>query len=1141
MVFLNRNEVEYVLGLWASYEGVTSAQIHSFDYFIETKLREISLENSDLRIDNERRGVVHELKFTDLFVRPPAIRESDGSNRVLTPQDSRIRGLSYNFSVYVNALHSIEEKGKEKVQKLYTETLLCRLPCMIKSRVCNLRHRRADRDGNEDPLDPPGYFIVNGSEKAVVAQEKLRTNYPFVKAVGNRSYVGEIRSLHATKTRSTSTLHLSLVTKAGSGNETISIQLPFIDTSVPAGVVFKLLGLADVPAIVNFVLSHMPHDANETQRFQVKHSLSHSLDNNLVNEMPSALIDFIGREGTKEPTTTRRMRYVEHILINEFLPHMGLSADEITKGRKASLLALIVLKLTRVALGHIPPDDRDDFRLKRVDTTGMLFALLFRQLFRNYLKMVSLSMHRAVDGSKFISIPELLNPKKITAGFKFALSVGSWGIQHSASQLGVAQMLTRQTSIATWSHLRRVNTPINREGKLPKPRELSSTHYGILCPTETPEGQSCGLVENLAFMTYIRIGCSSRLLTNVVLRTGLVTSLNEHGYLEQPGGWHVVINGVLEGSVEDGEYAASELRRRRSMGMLPCDTTIATTSDRKLILDVDAGCLMRPLIKIDRMDDFKFAIQKMAPPLFWKSVIQRGIVELIDKNEEVNLQVALGGEVSSSQCTHAEVHPCVMLGIVAGLIPFINSNQGPRNIYESAMSKQAIGTYALNYDSRLDAVAHVLHYPHNPIVKTIMHPVLNCDALPSCTNAIVAILSYTGYNQEDSVIFNRAALDRGLFRSTVYRSYKEEEKGMGSDIERFGIIPENAIGAKHANYKTVEVDGVPALKQQINSNDVIIAKKMITSQVTAERKKTPITVDHSTVLTSSEPMRVNKVYMSQNKDGNKILRVRLHAVRIPEIGDKFSSTHGQKGVIGAILPPALMPYTQDGIIPDLIINPHAIPSRMTIAQLLETVVGKICCLEGYDGDGTPFQDRDIVKMTEEALKARGYESHGNETMFSGFTGKPFHSSIFIGPTAYKRLRHCVVDKVHSRARGPVQLITRQPCEGRSRGGGLRIGEMEKDVFLAHGAAATLLDRLKKNSDEHAIPICRKCGLIAESFDPKATLTTKTHREWCRNCKISGPQNIGTVSMPWACRLMLSELNGLQIAARIHLEDPPAQT
>ena len=1137
MEILSSAEVEQAIKCWCSYENVVLPQVATFDRFVESSLKEIVMENSELRIESERRNVVHELRFADVFIRSPSIREADGTHRVLLPHEARIRGLNYNFSVFANVVHSTKPgNGEKESVKTYAEVLLCKLPCMLKSKACNLRHRRGTVLVGEDPLAPPGIFVVNGNEKCVVAQEKLRTNFPFVKCTGERSFVAEIRSLHCSKTRSTSTLHLSLVSKAGAGNGTISIQLPFIDASIPAGVIFRLLGFESIREIVDFIVTHFPSDGCKDEREVVRLSLSHSLESSLVSEAPSALIDYIGREGTKEPTHSRRTRYVEHILVNEFLPHMGLSSSSECQGRKASLLALILLKLTRVALGFLPADDRDDFRLKRVDSCGMLFALLFRQLFRNYLKMISLTMQRAVESQKFLNITEIVNPKKITAGFKFALSVGAWGIQHSNSQAGVAQMLARQTSIATWSHLRRVNTPINREGKIPKPRELSSTHYGILCPVETPEGAACGLVENYSLTTHVRVGSSSSLLTKQLLRTGLFAPLGAKGLLLEPGHWHVLVNGTLEGSVLDGEELARELRRRRALGMFPCDCTIATAPDRRLIIDVDAGCLMRPLLRVDRAHEFKAGLRQLPPPIFWKTMLQRGVVELIDKNEEANVTVALDG-LCREGCTHVDIHPCCFLGIVAGQIPFLNSNQAPRNIYESAMAKQAIGIFALNYEDRVDAIAHVLHYPQNPLVTTLMYSALNCDATPASTNTVVAILTYTGYNQEDSLIFNQASLDRGLFRSTVFRSYKEEEKGIGSDVERFGLIPENAVGARHANYATVEMDGAPALKELLHTNDVVIAKKMITSQVGADKKKTAVVVDHSTVLGTGESMRVNKVYASQNKDGSKIIRVRLHAIRVPEVGDKFSSSHGQKGVIGAILPASLMPYTQDGIIPDIIINPHAIPSRMTVAQLLECVVSKTCCLEGKPGDGTPFEEKDVISMTEDILVKHGYESHGNEILFSGYTGAPFHTTIFIGPTAYKKLRHCVVDKLHSRARGPVQLITRQPCEGRSRGGGLRVGEMEKDVILAHGASATLLDRLKKNSDEFEIAVCRKCGHIAEWTNPAVTLTTQSSRLFCRHCKLSGSAHIGIVSVPYSFALLCRELNGLQIVSRIRLEDP----
>ena len=1040
MEILSRSEIESSLRFWSSYENSVSPHVTTFDSFLEKKLKEIIVENSSLLIENEKHDVSHSLQFKDVFIRSPSVRESDGNTHQLFPYEARVRGLSYNFSVYANVAH-IEKQfktGDVLMNKEYREVLLCKIPCMLKSKACNLRCQRGAVLQGEDHLDVPGVFVVNGNEKSVIAQEKLRTNFPFVKIVGERVFAAEIRSLHASKTRSTSTLHINLVSKSGTGNETMSVTLPFIDTTIPVGVIFKLLGFEELPEMIAFVMQHYNGD-NASEKEAVRTSLSHSMDSALIKEPVNVLIDYLGREGTKEPTLSRRVRYVEHILINEFLPHMGIIGNDYVQGRKATSLAIIILKLTKVALGFEPPDDRDDFRLKRVDSCGMLFALHLRQHFRNYLKMISLTIHRSVESQKFLNIPEIVNPKKITAGFKFALSVGSWGIQVSNSQAGVAQILTRQTHLASLSHMRRVNTPINREGKLPKPRELSSTHYGILCPVETPEGSACGLVENYSLLTHVRVGASYDLVCSQIDRTGLVTLLDEQGRLVNPGCWHVFVNGSLHGSVVDGPCLVTELRRRRSMGMFPCDTTIALGKQMNIIVDVDAGCLMRPLLRIDRVDEFKMALRNLSPPLFWKIMIQTGVVELIDKNEEANINIAMSG-LCSSHCTHMDVHPSCFLGIIAGQIPFLNSNQAPRNIYESAMAKQSIGMYALNYNDRVDTIAHVLHYPQNPLVTTLMYPALNCDAYPAAVNTIVAILCYTGYNQEDSIIFNQGALDRGLFRSTVFRSYKEEEKGVGSDVERFGVIPENAVGARHANYTTVDSDGVPPLRSLLHANDVVISKKMTTSQVGSDKKKQPVVVDHSTVLTTGESMRVNKVYLSQNKDGSKIVRVRLHAVRVPEVGDKFSSSHGQKGVIGAILPQSMMPFTTDGVVPDIIVNPHAIPSRMTIAQLLECVLSKCCSLQGEHGDGTPFEDKDIIKTTEDILTSHGYESHGNEIMFSGLTGEPFKTTIFIGPTAYKKLRHCVIDKIHSRSRGPCQLVTRQPVKK----GGKR--------YVAHRAA-----------------------------------------------------------------------------------------
>jgi DNA-directed RNA polymerase II subunit RPB2 len=1130
-------QTRYLFECWSTHHGIAHAQISSYDHFVTTKLQEIIAEGSSLKVENERRGVTHTIEFGKVSIRSPAIREADGAYHALTPQECRIRALSYNVGVYVDVTHCISGPG-ESSQRIYVETLLCKVPCMVRSVACTLSSCPVTGPtSRECPLDPGAYFIVNGNEKAVVGQEKLRTNFVFVKRTGPRSCAAEIRSLHAAKTRSTSTLNVTLGQKTSQRGELLNVILPFVDAAVPLAVIFKLLGFAKVSDTVNFILDQIPPIA-ETRRGEVRDLLVRALDTPMSEEPVSALVDWIGKEGTKEPTAQRRARYVEHILANEFLPHMGLDPGDEAKNRKAAFLAHAVMKLSLVFLGALPEDDRDDYSLKRVEVTGALFSLLFRQLFRNFLKMLSLHLNRAVEAGKYVNIVDALCPKKITAGFKYALNTGNWGVQKSASQNGVAQVMTRMNFLANVSHLRRISTPINRDGKLPKPRELSTSHYGVLCPVETPEGQACGLVENFSFFCHVRIGAPAFYVVRQLFRDELVVPLSCVKGL--PRGitsmWKVLVNGALEGYCADGTGLADELRTRRRTGILPFDITIATLNNtRSVIVDTDPGCLLRPLMRTDCLDLISKIVAGTPPPLLWSELLSRGVVDLVDKNEERNLLVVAFG-VSTLGATHLEFHPSSMLGICAGAIPFLNHNQAPRNIYESAMAKQSIGVSSLASDHRVDAVAHVLHYPQVPLVSTLMHEALGYSQTPCSCNVVVAILSYTGFNQEDSVIFNRAALDRGLFRSTVLKSYKDEEKGVGSDLERFGRVPTTAIGSRRANYDKVEADGLPPLRAKVGNSDVIIAKRMTTSALGSDRKKKkePVTVDHSTVLAASEAMRVNRAYLTTNKDGARLVRVRLHAVRIPDLGDKFASVHGQKGVIGMVLDECDMPFCTDGSIPDLIINPHAIPSRMTVAQLIESLLGKVCCLEGEDGDGTPFNSTRVEDISDRLAK-RGFESRGNETLYNGITGVPFETTIFVGPTSYQKLRHCVTDKVHARSRGPRQLITRQPVEGRSRGGGLRIGEMERDCMLAHGASSVLLDRMFLQSDQFDIWICRSCGLIAESLAPSVPLTVGTHREYCRNCRLGGEANIAKVQLPYSAKLLCQELGQLNIAVRMRVE------
>lgn len=1122
---LSDAEATRCLEAWVAYRGLVSHQIESFNAFLQTKLQDIVLENSDIKHQSKKGGVVVSsaaCTFQKVFIRSPCIREADGTYRELMPQECRLRGLTYNVSVYVNILQEQTLNGVTS-KKLFSEVLLCKLPCMLGCVACNTLSATTPA-APECPLDPRGYFICNGQEKVVVAQEKMRTNFIFVRSTGPSMYVAEVRSLHASKTRSTSTLQVQLSSRAGQLGEVLVVSLPFIQTPVPASSIFVLLGFCDLAGILAFIEQHCNLDAARDER--VMQILRRALDVPVsFQKQRSEVMEEIGRLGTKEVTFERRMHYIQHIMENEFLPHLGLDSSPDIVLKKATFFSAILLKLAKAFAGERAADDRDDFALKRIESTGQLFALLLRQLYRQLIKSMTTYVSKCTESGKVLTITDCMNAKRITSGIKYAISTGQWGVMKATSQHGVAQILARMNAAAPLSHLRRVNTPINREGKLPKPRQLVLSSVGILDAVETPEGQACGLVENLSLISHMRLGCDATALSEMLLTSGHMEALQTAAPGELP--WKVFLNGSIDGRCRDGERLAELLRGWRRQCMLPPDASIFTDASLlALHVDMDAGCLMRPMLRWEKVQEFRALLRGSPPCQLWEDFIAAGVVEFIDKNEEKVLDVGR---------THLDFHASCILGICSGMIPFLNMNQAPRNIYEAAMAKQSIGSFSLCHPDRVDTVSHVLHYPQHPLVQTMLHDVISLQDLPGGSTVVVAVLSRTGFNQEDSIIVNQGAIDRGMFRSSIFKCYKDEERGLGADVERFGAVNVSAVGARQANYCKVDADGLPSLGTFVDNGDVIISKRMIASQLGVDRKKKLTQVDHSTVLRSSEPMRVRRVHISSNKDGGRLARVCLDAVRIPEIGDKLSSHHGQKGVIGMILPEVEMPFTVDGVIPDIIVSPHGLPSRMTVGQLLECLLGKLCCMEGKIGDGTPFSGTTIEAVGEE-LRKHGFQDRGNERLFDSTSGEPLETTVFVGLVHYQRLKHFVRDKVHARSRGPRSLLTRSPLEGRSRDGGLRVGEMERDCILAHGASATLLDRLFHHADAFDYYVCRTCGLIAEAMDLESA--SPVHPQlFCRGCRLSGPEHVARVTLPYAFKLLSQELAGLGLAMRIKIQSP----
>ena len=1143
--------------------GTVRHQRESFDQFMREMIPTICTENSDVWSTHSSGTMRHCIRFDKIRVVRPSIKEQDGFERSITPMQARLRGLTYSSNVVISAMHDVIRVTDDDEPKIiqrteYKNILLARVPTMVNSSFCHLRIGNGRK--TENPSDQGGFFIVNGIEKSVCAQMKLRTNMAFVfdgkKIAGVSNYVCEVRSCHETKMRSTSTLYITACPTAAYTEFLVS--LPFIDLSIPIVLVFKLLGF-DAAQMLDFVRDE------STMSRSFERLLEHLVESHrgLHNDASyDDIVEWLGREGTKEHTKERKIKYVTHIITSELLPHIGLDVNADTQRKKAEFLAHMVRRLSSVFLGLHPPDDRDNAKCRRIDTSGLLLSLLFRQLFRNYLKTVTVALHRLVESNKLerTNLGDVLSDKKITAGLKYALSTGNWGIMKTAqSQTGVAQMLSRMTSVSATASLRRVNTPINRDGKAAKPRQLHPSTYGVLCPCETPEGAACGLVSNLTLLAHIRNGYQSYLfdaqLLNLCATSGI--ELSEVRPVLDDRTTFVMVNGRILGAITQPEELLYRLRDLRNCGNLPSDISIACDDgvvgvvQRTIHIATDAGALCRPVVNVAKLKDFvtlvgQYITRAWPSNLLWQELIAHGCVCYLDKHEEESQMIAQTfEELSKHDFQFIDFHPAIVVhGLCAAGIPYADHNQAPRNVYQSAMGKQAIGMYVLNFMQRIDAVAHVLLYPQKPLVTTKPEEILRLNETPAGQNVIVGIMCWSGFKQEDSIIMSKSFVERGGLRSMMLRSVRDEANAKGPDGERFCLVDGIQNGRRVACYSKLGEDGFVRCGERVSFGDVLIGKCALLPDVMKSGDSAPKTSkqrrierDRSTLNRIGGTQTVDVVCTTKNRDGNTMVRIRLRDQRIPKTGDKCSSRHGQKGVIGLVKPAYDLPFTKDGITPDIIINPHAIPSRMTIAQLIETLAGRLACETGEIIDGTPFTEPrfehsvegdDVITAISRELELLGLDPLSEEEMRCGMTGELLKSKVFFGPATYLRLKHMVDDKKHARSRGPTNLLTRQPVEGRAHDGGLRFGEMERDCVISHGCAHVLKDRLLDQSDAFIAPVCTKCGKWAVPRDVRDR--TAPREAFCLNC--NDTTGIKDLRVPYAFKLTTQEIQAMNIHANM---------
>lgn len=1144
-------------------------QIESYNYLVNTQLEQTIAMFNPIRICSEHDWVkehnIHRLvahvTLENFNIHRPQVYENNGATKIMFPQEARLRNFTYAgaMTVDLNIKYTVRNGENYKNTQTYNKVLknihIGKLPIMLRSDICVLsqyKHLNTDQTG-ECKMDPGGYFIINGSEKTCLAQERAAENqiacFNISKNNTKWTWNAEMKCIPYWKCISPKQINLYRSTKNNGFGNSIYLQIPRLKNPIPLFIIFRAFNIISDKDVCEKVILDIDDKRHRRMLYGLQGSI---VDANTCLTYEDALNYIISNviytplNVDKETGYKRKHDFALEVINNDIFPHCKTTAQKIY------MLGYMTNKLLQTSFGWMEPTDRDSYLNKRVDLTGSLVNNLFRNYLNKLVKDMQKQVVREINSGSWKSnedyeniinstnIYKIIKSVTIENGIKRALATGDFGIkQINSNKVGVAQVLNRLTYISSISHLRRVNTPIDKSGKLVPPRRLHNSSWGFLCPAETPEGASVGIVKNLSYMTHVTIPTNTTVLYDYIMP--LVTEIESLS--DNAKSLHdkvkVFINGVWVGITNEPLELFKNIKEKKYKGIINIYTSVIF--DYKLLeikVCNDAGRLTRPVLKVEDnavLYTKQMVEQVRSGELNWNDLLYSGkipqsAIEYIDSNEQNNTMIALEPEQLTAidskyvyHYSHCEIHPSTIFGVVASCIPFPENNQSPRNTYQSAMGKQALGMYVTNYDNRMDKTAYVLSYPMRPLVDTRLMDIIKLNTIPSGEQVVVAIMSHSGYNQEDSVLFNKGSIDRGLFLATIYHTEKDEDKKLyGNEEMRCKPDKTKTKNMKFANYDKINSQGLVPENTLVEDRDIIIAKVLPIKENKNDYTKTIKYTDESHVHRTGEETFIDKNYSESNGDGYNFCKVRLRSVRRPVIGDKFSSRHGQKGTIGNIIEEKDMPFTADGLKPDIIINPHAIPSRMTIAQLKETLLGKVLIQMGLYGDGTSFSKFKIGDIASK-LQKLGYESNGNEVMYNALTGEQMASDIFIGPAFYQRLKHMVNDKQHSRSIGPMVNLTRQPAEGRARDGGLRFGEMERDCMISHGASRFTKGRLYDASDAYSVHVCNKCGLIA-------SYNTAQQIHICNTCE--NRTDFRYVEIPYACKLMFQELYTMNIAPRI---------
>ncbi len=1082
--------------LYLKENPLTKQFVDSYNKFIEEGMQKVI--DSQPLIEPQIQGM--QLKLGKIRVEKPMITEADGSRRPLYPMEARMRDLSYTAPLFLEMTLII--KG---VEKRTEDVFVGEIPVMVKSKICYLYGKTNDElvKAGEDTMDQGGYFIINGTEKSLMTLEDLAPNRILVSKDKAKESV-------EAKVFSTRMGFRGRCTVERTSEGKIAVSMPSYSKTLEIVLVLKALGFDKTDKI----LEAFSEDS------EVKNDVLLNLEVVEAKNKAEAL-EVIGRRAAPGQPVDYQVRRAELLLDHYLFPHIGV--DDSSRLAKAFYLCRMAERAIKVAYGKRVSESKDHYANKRLKISGKLMEELFKYAFQFLVKDISYQIERANVRGRKLSMFVVVRPDALTDRIKYAFATGNWVGGHT----GVCQPIDKYNYISSLSFLRRVTSPLAKKHPHHKARDLHGTHFGRLDPNETPEGPNCGLVKNLALFCEVTNGTGEKQVEDALKQIGISIKMDKSS---------VYINGRFMGFNENGERMAKELREKRRQGQLDPQVNVAFYSTTgEVFINTDEGRSRRPLIVVKGNKPMftQEHLQKVkSGELSWAALVKQGAIEYLDAEEEENTFIALTSESLQNTervYTHLEIDPAAILGFASSQVPFTEYNMAPRVLMASQHTKQSLGLYASNFNLRSETRGYLLYYPQRPIVQTDVYDSLEIYRRSSGQNFVVAVLSYAGHNMNDAIVLNKSAIDRGLGRSVFLRTYENEERRYpGGQRDNFEIPQEYAQGYLGPEaYSKLDVSGLISPEEPAEANSVLVGKTSpprFLKEISALDVETEKRRESSLTVRSNEEGIVDSVMVSETLSGNRFVKIKVRKTNIPEIGDKFASRFGQKGVIALLSDQSDLPFTKDGIVPDLMINPHAIPGRMTAGHLLEMLGAKAACLDGGLKNGTSFRGETQTDF-EQSLVERGFHPAGVETLYDGVSGRMLKAKIFIGVIYYQRLHHLVSLKMHARSRGPVQMLTHQPTEGRAREGGLRLGEMERDCFIGYGAASLLKERMIDSSDKTTELVCGDCGSLAVHDKNK-------NRRYCPLCESGDVQE---VEMSYAFKLLLDEMKSIGIFPKLKLK------